>query len=229
MSELVTLERVELLPVLELEPVKFGTSPKAVPSGSSRELPTAWFRYWADALANSSIVDLPPIRHGSWHVPTANFTVRHNLRRFLEVIFQDWGGLDALSDPDSKPVFDGGLALRCATQDLLLELNCCGDLSDAMGSRTAAGYQGADWQMLWIGHPFLSYRYEAPWLILSDLHESSTPCARWRLAPEELLRAAHEALIELERFAEVLAGLLSELGYREEPNRMGRRLAGLCE
>jgi len=229
MPNVVVLEGIELIPVLELEPCKFATHTRKSPCGTFWEVPEEWFCYWSDSLADSGITGLRPLRRGSWHVPTVNFDFSINLQQFLEMTFQEWGGIDSLSDPDCKPVLNGGLALRCAASDLLIEPGCCADLGDANNWKGAAEYRGPGWQMLWIGHPWLSVRYQAPWLILSERHESNDPSDRWAVFPEELNHAVDDAKTELERFAEELARLLLVLGYQDDPESMGRKLAGLCE
>jgi hypothetical protein len=100
---------------------------------------------------------------------------------------------------------------------------------DAKNWKQVAAYRGAEWQMLWIGHPCLSIRYQIPWLVVSEPHDSSTPTDRWAVIPDELNRAANVAKMELERFASEIARILPVLGFREAPEVMGRKLAGLCE
>lgn len=229
MLSLIVLEGLQLVPVVELEPLKFSTRSRESPSGRFLDVAEDWFRYWTDSLADSGITGLQPVRRGSWHVPTMNFDIATNLHIFLEKTFQEWGGIDSLSDPDYKPVLNGGLALQCPASNVLIQPGCCADLGDAKNWIDAAAYRGATWQTLWIGHPWLSVRYQPPWLILSGEHESDSPTARWAVSPVELSCAAEDAKAELERFAGVLAAILPTLGYREDPVLMSRKLAGLCE
>jgi hypothetical protein len=229
MPNLVVLEGIELTPVLELEPCTFATQPRKSPSGTFSEVAEEWFHYWSDCLEDSGITDLRPLRRGSWHVPTVNFGAPLNLQKFLERTFQEWGGIDSLSEPDCRRALNGGLALQCPAGDVLIEPRCCVDLGDAKDWKAAAEYRGTDWQMLWIGHPWLSVRYQEPLLILSEPHESNNPADRWSVFPEELNRAVDRAKTELGRFAGELARLLPVLGYRGDPAAMGRKLAGLCE
>lgn len=225
-AKMVVLENIQLIPVLELEPYKFSAETRNSPSGEWDA--EEWFRYWSDSLADSGITVLRPLVRGYWHVPTVNFDDSNNLQRFLEKTFEEWGGIDSLSDPDCKPVLDGGLALRCSSTDTLIEPGCCADLGDSKNWKEAAAYRGSEWQMLWIGHPWLSIRYQSPWLVVSEPHESSTPTDRWTVSPEELNRAIDDAKTELERFAGEIARILPMLGFREDPVVMGRKLAGLC-
>lgn len=228
MLNLTVLVDIQLVPVLELAPCKFSSQNRNPPSGTFWDA-ADWFRYWTDSLADSGITGLRPLRQGSWHVPTVNFDVAGSLQRFLEKTFQEWGGIESLSDPDCKPVLDGGLALQCPASDVLIEPGCCANVGDAKNWKEAATYRGSEWQMLWIGHPWLSVRYQSPWLVVSEQHESASPSDRWVVSPVELDRAADDATAELRRFAGELALILPALGYREDPMVMSHKLAGLCE
>jgi hypothetical protein len=224
MSSIVVLVNVELIPVLELMPMTFAAQARSSPIGGSQE---AWHQYWSDALADSGLTGLMPVRRGSWHVPTTEFADQTILQKLLAAIFHEWGGIGALSDPDGKPVLNGGLALRCTTPDVLIEPGCCADLGDVANWMEAANYRQADWHMLWIGHPWLSVKYEAPWLIISDQHESENPTARWAICPDELHRAVVAAKAEMDRFARQIAVVLAILGCQGDTHLMGRKLAGI--
>ena len=230
MSSPSILEGIQLIPVVELEPFKFSTQSRNSPAGVYGEDDSEeWFRYWTDSLADSGITGLQPVRRASWYVPTMNFDVATNLCIFLEKTFQKWGGIDSLAEPDSKRVLYGGLALQCPASDLMIEPGCCSDLGTAKNWKDAAAHRGVEWRMLWIGHPWLSVRYQPPWLVLSEQHESDTPTDCWAVYPEELSQAADDASAELERFAGEIATALPRLGYRDDPALMSRKLVGLCE
>ncbi|HVW00603.1 MAG TPA: hypothetical protein VHB77_09690 [Planctomycetaceae bacterium] len=214
---------MELIPVLELPPFEFTTSERDSPCGSCREEPEAWKHYWSACLADSEIRGLAPLRSGSWNVPVRNID-GPNLRRILALTFEKWGGLETLRDPACSPLLSGGLALR-SDGNIMVEPNCCADLRNWEDWVEAANYQGTDWQMLWIGHPWLSVRYEEAWLIISDAHESDRPTPRWRVAPEQLSRAVAGAIVELEGFAQAIGPQLAELGCADVPN-LARHLAG---
>jgi hypothetical protein len=216
------LHDVRLIPVVELEPSRFATRERPLPAGSSRG---EWDCYWRASLADSGLVGLPPLRPGSWHVPTTGFTDPALLGKFLEVTLQFWGP-EVLSDPDGLPVLEGGLALYQGDA-ALAEPTCCVDLSNLADWREAAAYRGPGWQMLWIGHPWLSVRFDADRLILSEPHESDTPTARWAVTPDHLDRAIALAEEELERFAGRLRRGLEGLVGREAPT-LARKLAGLA-
>ena len=226
MSDPITLADVELVPVLELEPFRFATTEHAQPTGNGREEPEAWSQYWRDCLADSGIRGLEPLRSGSWHASVRSID-GPTLQRILAKTFEDWGGSEVLRDPELGPYLSGGLAL-CSKGELLVEPTCCADLGNWDDWRQAVDYRGTDWQMLWIGHPWLSMRYEEPSLILSQPHESDDPAPRWSVAPEVLGRAVTAAIAELEDLSRIIAAQLVELGCGDVPN-LARQLAGFAE
>lgn len=227
MPGMIVLEDIELVPVLLLEPFKFATENRSRPSGRCGDLPEDWHRYWSDCLGDSGLTGLNPLQRGSWHVPTTEFADPDILRRLLALIFNDWGGVDVLSDPECTPVLNGGLALYSPTHGLLAEPRCCADLSDTANWRAAATCTQPEWQMLWIGHPWLSVKCQTPWLMIGDKLETTPTEERWAISPDELVRAVATAESELGRFSGQIAMILTSLGYGGDTERMGRKLTGL--
>jgi hypothetical protein len=221
----VVLEDIELIPVLKLEPFRFAAEDRSSPFRIYEEMPEEWYRYWLESLADSGITGLMPVERGSWHVPTSEFTGPVLLGRLLEVIFQNLVKAGFSIDLDCLPL-DGGLALRCQSQNVLIEPGCCGDLGNVASWREAVGHRQAEWRPLWIGHPALSVLYRAPRLIISSPHDADEPTARWAVCPNQLQVAIDAAEIELERFAGQIAMALPS-DYKAESRLMGRKLAGL--
>lgn len=227
MTSLTPLQDLELVPVLELEPYQFATRDHPRPSGAARDLPENLERYWLDALADAGITGLSPLSPGSWHVPTRDLTDPAVLQKMIAVLLHGWGGVENLDDPDGRHVLDGGLALLSGNE-VLVEPTCCSDLGNVSEWRGASGYRGPDWTMLWIGHPWLSVRFDEELLILSDPHESLEPVGRWAVRSEELVRAVIAAEVELEHFAGRLARVLEVLGLGHRSEVLSRGLAGLA-
>lgn len=226
MSELIHLSGFQLLPVVELEPGTFATVERESPQGSGEYVPDDWQTYWELSLADSGITDLSPIRTGSWFVATSEFE-ESQLEDYLQVTFDEWGGISSLNDPNSRPVLNGGLALISDQPDVFIEPTCCSDLGDIENWKAAASYEGKNWEMLWIGHPWLSMKFQEPWLLLSDLHESEDPIARWAVKPKELQDAIDVAEVELNRFSKQVAGILTGLEFEGDAASISLHLAGL--
>ena len=226
MSSIVVLEGIELIPVLKLEPFLFAAEARSAPSGVYEDMPEEWYRYWVQSLADSGITGLMPVERGSWHVPTNEFTDPVLLGRVLEPIFQNQSEIGFSIDLESLPL-DGGLALRCQSQNVLVEPGCCGDLGNVASWRKIVGYRQAEWHPLWIGHPSLSALYRAPRLIISSPHDAEGPTARWAVCPNQLQVAIEAAEIELQRFGGQITSAMPS-SCEVDPRMLGRRLAGLA-
>jgi hypothetical protein len=222
---IVVLEDIELIPVVELEPFVFASDDRSLPSGRYQDMPEEWYRYWSESLADSGFTGLRSIQSGSWHVPTSEFTDAAPLRRVLELIFQNPSEMGFACEADCMPL-NGGLALRCQSQNVLIEPGCCADLGDTANWRDVVGYRQAEWRTLGIGHPSLSILYHAPQLIISSPHEGKYPTARRAVGPEQLRFAVVAAEVELERFARQIAIALPS-GYEADSHLIARKLAGL--
>jgi hypothetical protein len=67
--------------------------------------------------------------------------------------------------PDDM-LFNGGLALRCQSHNVLIERGCSADLADAANWRKAVAYRQAEWRTLWVSHASLSVLYRALFALL---------------------------------------------------------------
>ena len=220
------LADIELIPVLKLEPFRFAAKGRPAPSGIFADMPEEWYRYWVQSLADSGIRGLVPIYRGSWHVPTRQFTDRALLATVLELIFRHLSLAGFSIGLECMPLL-GGLALRDQSQ-VLIEPGCCADLSDSVGWRRAVGYRQAKWENVSNGHPWVSARYEAPRLILSEPHQGQhPPTARWAVCPDQLRATVVAAEVELQRFAGQLTAAMPS-GYAIDAHQLGRKLAGFA-
>ncbi len=226
MSDVVELLGVRLAPVIELDPGTFSTQSRDMPSGLAAELPDEWDKYWRAALLDSGISGINPIAPGSWHVFTTDMDSAQ-LEKVLRLIIDGWVGISSLDDSDSRLVLNGGLALSAVEQDVLIEPTCCSDLGDMANWQVAASWEKEEWEMLWIGHPWLSVKFQQPSLILSDLHESNDPVERWSVKPGELQEAIVNAESELLRFSKRIASILDDWGYQGPTRNVSLMLAGL--
>ena len=227
MASIVVVDDIELISVLKFEPFQFAAAGRSSPPGFYEDMPEDWYRYWLESLADSGITGLMPIARGSWHVPTRCFTDPALLRRVLEVIFQTLSEGGFSIDLECMPLL-GGIALRYQSQ-VLVEPGCCADLGDVVGWRRAVSYRAPEWQNLSNGHPWISVRYDAPRLILSEPHEGwSPPTARWAVCPDQLRDAVGAAEVEMERFAGQITSAMPT-GYAVDAYQLGRKLAGFAQ
>lgn len=227
MIQLNSLRDIELVPVLELDPWSFSTPDRPRPSGSIPETPEEWSRFWLDCLADAGIHGLAQLHPGSWHVPVRDLDNGETLLKMLRTAVGDGQSIGAPIEPVGVPILDGGLALFNEGR-LLVAPTCCSDLGNISEWRSAAGYRESEWRTLWIGHPWLSVRYEGRLLVISEPHDSDKPSGRWVVEPGVLGRAVDAAEVKLEGFARRLAGAVAHIGAEDRAERLARRLAGLA-
>ncbi len=110
---------------------------------------------------------------------------------------------------------------------MIVEPTCCCDLGDIANWKAAATFQGKDWEILWIGHPWLSMKFRQPWLLLSEPHESNDPVERWAVKPDELGQAVSAAEDELSHFSKMIASVLLNCGFKGNVVSMSLKLVGL--
>src|SRR5688572_24427216 len=104
MSDLILLEKIQLIPVVELAPYYFAKEERQLPNATGSDNPDSWSLYCQASLADAGIRELRPIHDGSWFVPITNFDRAENLWHYLRVTIEGWGGLECLQDPDANPV-----------------------------------------------------------------------------------------------------------------------------
>lgn len=228
MSDVVELSDIQLIPVLEAEPWTFSTGVHSAPqNGPAKKYYEEWDEYWRNSLAEVGLSGLDQITPGSWYVSTVQFT-KPQLEAFLQVIFEDWGGVNYLSEPDSQPLLNGGLAMDTEELGIIIEPTCCSDLGTA-NWKEAATFDGEEWKMLWIGHPWLYIKYEEPHLILSEPCESNGPAEKWKIKPDILQEAVRIAEAELLRFSKLIEPILAGLDTGIDSTKISRQLVGLEE
>ncbi|WP_144997127.1 hypothetical protein [Polystyrenella longa] len=189
-------------------------------------MPDEWDHYWRESLADSGITEINPIFSGSWYLATDELS-EAQLEKYLSVILDEWGGLSSLDDPDSVPVLDGGLVLYSKDDGMIVLPTCCSDLGNIADWKAAVTFKDDYWEMLWIGHPWLSMKFRKPWLLLSELHELNNPVERWAVKPDELGHAVSAAEDELSRFSKMIASVLVNWGYKGDAVGMSLKLVGL--
>lgn len=229
--------RPRLVPVVELEPTAYATQEHPHGSGSWREDPHGWDRYWRRSLADAGISGLDPFPPGSWSVPVELLVEAHVLGALLRA------HADALPDEnhprwaadwrDSLGSFDGGFVL-CDGDLPLMSPNCCCCLGSLLDWKAAAALTSPGWGDLWIGHPQASIRRQADLLEIRQNGHDWPPAGPERVVvPLPALRRAIEtAERDLQAFAARLVPTCREWLSRGrlDPGDAGllaRRLAGV--
>lgn len=208
-----------LVPTIEFEPFVFQVGDE----------PPAGEEYWSESLAQSDVF-VDPIQPGLWLVPISGILEVECLSPILKdcMVDEESGELFALEEVTP---LSGGPSL-CEADSVLVTPNCCGDLGDIHGWRSAALESSVDRAMLWGGHPWLMVRtYDADRLMLEETAEHGDPneLRAFVVHSAKLLKAADVAAKQMERFGRLLDpylceqfGIFSDVAYR-----FSQRLIGL--
>lgn len=189
------LDAIALIPVVQVEPKGDGMP---LPNGSATEDPAGWDAYWRACLSHRGFPDLEPIEKGSWLVPVTSLSdpaLRAVLHEHL-----DAARSIPITQPDNLGSFNGGFVLSAAGEHLIRP-NCCCDLSNLDDWVEASQYREPEWAMLWVGHPWVSVRFEASQLWISDYHEGEPTGVICRFEPAALEQATTKARNALEQLA----------------------------
>jgi hypothetical protein len=229
MVDIVTLPRsMDLLPVLELAPWHYARPDRASPGTVD---PDVFHEYWKASLEDASIVGLEPVDRGSWFVALESLDAPALLRPIIAHWFEE-NAEDLHENHDealaSASALSGGALLRCDGRTIVRP-NCCSDLGSLDAWSEAARHREPDWAMLWIGHPWISVRFEDGHLVLSEAHEGGRPIEKYRVDPSAIDEAHARAVLVRAAFAERLGSVLNERLRPADASRLSARLAGISE
>jgi hypothetical protein len=214
---MIHLDALELIPLVEFEPALFRRADRTTPNDAE-----GWERYWVDSLADAGIVGLKPFL-GSWYVATSDLVDAEHLVRLLETWIESceaWDG-DPLDDGTRGVRLDqlirlyGGCGLQ-SQQDVCALPGCCSDLGTIEEWAKASAYRGEIWEMVWIGHPWISVRYSEGLLIFSKPHESDFPDDWFSIDPGALHLAIDFARVALKQFELRLMPIVERLVPRSQ-------------
>jgi hypothetical protein len=210
---------VELVPVVEFAPSIFSSADRTSPTRGGWEDPNGWDDYWRASLADAGVTGLDPVRVGSWCVPAAHITNAAVLDVFVEKVLRERLHVPAeeLEMVVETPlaVVPGGHAL-IHDGTVVVEPQCCCDLTNLSEWRDAAAYRGADWRMLWIGHPWVGVRFRGELLEMTEpgaLEEGDHPAeARYAIDPGRLRAAISRAALPTRSFQRRLLAAVEARG-----------------
>jgi len=152
----VSNQQIQLIPVIELEPYDFKKDDYESPTLSLKESPEGWENYNLKCYNDSNLIDLSPVRTGSWLFNIEQFD-KQQLAIILKAIYkseEEEHLLEIFKDPQEfAPFFCGGY-LFTVNGEIKAEPGCCcglesiGDWKDVMESKSG---------QVWMGHDIDAY------------------------------------------------------------------------
>lgn len=220
---LTKLHTLELLPVVEFDPAEFRRVDRDLPGNGADQ--ADYQLYWYDSLADARIVGLEPLQ-GSWFVPMSALIDPEILRTLALTRIKRHDNQtkdDAPINLDNVGPLIGGFCLR-SEGEILIWPGCCSDLGTLSEWPAALAYRGEAWKMVWIGHPWLSVRFDGDHLVFSERHESDDPVARYRIEPSVLQSAIDAAEVGIKQFEDRLLAVVEGIVPRSQARDVARIL-----
>jgi hypothetical protein len=144
---------MQLIPVLEIEPLDFSENNYEYPKKTVAEVPNEWHEFWLKSISDSNLENLKPIKKGSYFVVIDTISDKE-----LEIIVTTYLKDINLQDYENMlNSFFGGIVLKEEDEIIILP-QCCGDLSDHNGWEKIEKSLSHKWEQLWIGHPWVYIR-----------------------------------------------------------------------
>jgi hypothetical protein len=206
------LDGLDLLPVLEFDPAEYRDPDREPPGVNTDADAAAYQRYWYDSLADAGIVGLNSLNESSYvsirdvieATTLARLAATRIDRPYARPRIGEFVELDHLGP------LGGGYVLR-SWGKIKAWPGCCSDLGNLSSWESARAYRGESWEMVWIGHPWISVRFDEGRLILSEPHESDEPVAQFSIDPKALALAIDSARVAIEQFEDRLVPVIEGL------------------
>ena len=217
------LNDAELIPVIEINRFVFpsDTTAALVRPQSDAECQQSWLH----SLASAGLEGLESVGPRSSHVDLRTVRAEH-LDRYLPLLLRPYDvEFTNLTDPDAiedlvSPLC-GGLAIRSLSHGVLIEPQCCSDLSDFANWVPVPSLPAGDTVVVWIGHPELRVSADEDSLIFDDFDEVNER-SRFRSVPRSVFAEQFvDAAAALNPFVEVVYRSVS----KQLPAALARKLA----
>lgn len=158
------MKDLKAINTIEFEPYRFAKS-DLLPDLSTNE---ANYLYWKQSLAESNI-DIEPITKNSWLVDVENIS-DSVLSVLLEKYTENFDSDDELEDYLQR--IPGGVVIF-EEDNPIITPNCCSDLGNLNNWESIFISENNNWEMLWIGHPYVYYRRQNGMIEFSEKTEGN--------------------------------------------------------
>ncbi|MBD0404520.1 hypothetical protein [Flammeovirga sp. EKP202] len=178
---------MKLINTIEIEPWDYSKNEYDLPSKTKAEDPEAWSNYWLKCISDSNLQNLKSIAPGSFLVDMKTVG-DFELKVILEEKLQD---LDPSEIEECLGRISGGIVI-VENDNIIVEPNCCGDLSDILNWEEIGNASFNKWTSLWIGHPWIYFKRTDKYISISDfteknLEEFKSISEKHKLSEEELV------------------------------------------
>jgi hypothetical protein len=104
--------------------------------------------------------------------------------------------------------FDGGVYITFNKKYICS--NCCGDISDIENWRNLLTAQNTHWEILWIGHPEIAYRFDDNFIYLSDYIDTTDIAIKFKFDKSEFINLLDLRIKQFDLFKEKVLEVIDE-------------------
>ncbi|WP_126653607.1 hypothetical protein [Chryseobacterium aureum] len=160
---------MKLITTIEISPLRYAKDEFELPEISDYPDPEEWFTKWEEAISQLNF-NFEIIEKGSSLVDIETID-DENLKMIVEAQMEDTEQ-DQSEEDMYVMAFDGGIVLKIEDK-ILIQPNCCGDISNIEDWKNIFKTSSSEWKALWIGHPWVFYKRENEKVCFSEYTESN--------------------------------------------------------
>ncbi|UKB78892.1 hypothetical protein [Chryseobacterium sp. MEBOG07] len=218
---------MKLINTIEISPLRYVKEEVGLPEISDYPNHEEWFTKWKEAVSQLNF-NFETIEKGSYLVDIKTID-DETLKMIVEAKIEDMESEESEEDVFVM-AFDGGIVLKIEN-DILIQPNCCGDISNIEDWKNIFKNPSSEWKDIWIGHPWVLYKTENGKVCFSEYTESNIEDIENIKIVAEVDES--ELKVELEKviqhqinFKNRILSILKIMNY-QFPEKVSEQLAGI--
>lgn len=218
---------MKLINTIEISPLRYSKEEFELPEISDYPDPEKWFTKWEEAVSQLNF-NFETIEKGSSLVDIETID-DENLIMIVETTMEDMESDKSEEDIDIM-AFDGGIVLKIEDK-ILIQPNCCGDISNIEDWENIFKTPTSEWRMLWIGHPWVFCKRENGKVFFSEYTESNVEDVEnikivAEVEESELKTELEKVIIQQVNLKSRILSVLKKMNYKY-PEKISKQLAGI--
>ncbi|MDW9382295.1 hypothetical protein [Chryseobacterium sp. JV558] len=220
---------MKLINTIEISPLRYSKEEFELPEISDYPDHEEWFAKWEEAVSQLNF-NFEAIEKGSYLTDIETID-DENLKMIVETKMEDTGP-DESEEDRYVMAFDGGIVLKIEDK-ILIQPNCCGDISNIEDWKNIFNTPSSEWKDLWIGHPWVFYKRENGKICFSEYTESNIEDVEnikivAEVEESELKAELEKVIMQQINLKNRIVSVLKTLNCKY-PEKISKQLAGIKE
>ncbi|MDR4951912.1 hypothetical protein REB14_06920 [Chryseobacterium sp. ES2] len=220
---------MKLINTIEISPLRYAKEEFELPESSDYPDPEEWYTKWEEVASRLNF-NFKTIQKGSYLVNIEDID-DDNLEMIVEAKMEDMES-DESEEDICIMAFDGGIVLKIE-DEILIQPSCCGDISNIEDWRNIFKIPSSEWKSLWIGHPWVFYKWENGKVCFSEYTESNVEDVEnikivAEVEESELKAELEKVVMQQINLKNRIMSVLKTLNCKY-PEKISKQLAGIKE